>query len=57
MNELATVNLGLVRQAYRDLLAMVKPGPHPGGEDAMRIERTRAFLADLIARREKDEGT
>jgi uncharacterized protein (TIGR00288 family) len=52
MERLATVNLGLVRQAYRDLLAMVKPGPHPGGEDAVRIERTRAFLAGLIARRE-----
>jgi uncharacterized protein (TIGR00288 family) len=49
---LATVNLGLVRQSYRDLLAMIKPGPHAGGEESARIEHTRAFLADLIARRE-----
>jgi len=52
MERLATVNLGLVRQAHRDLIAMVKPGPHAGSDDALRIERTRAFLADLIARRE-----
>jgi uncharacterized protein (TIGR00288 family) len=52
MERLAAVNLGLVRQAYRDLLAMIKPGPHAGGEEVARIERTRAFLADLIAKRE-----
>jgi uncharacterized protein (TIGR00288 family) len=52
MERLATVNLGFVRQAHRDLLAMTKPGPSGGSEDATRIERTRSFLADLIARRE-----
>jgi uncharacterized protein (TIGR00288 family) len=52
MERLATANLGLVRQSYRDLLAMIKPGPHAGGEESARIEHTRAFLADLIARRE-----
>jgi hypothetical protein len=54
MERLATVNLGLVRQAHRDLIAMIKPGPHAGSDDALRIERTRAFLADLIARREAE---
>ena len=52
MERLATVNLGLVRQTHRDLIALIKPGLHAVGEDAARIERTRAFLADLIARRE-----
>jgi uncharacterized protein (TIGR00288 family) len=52
MERLADVNLGLVRQAYRDLLAMTKPGPHAGGEEVARIDRTRVFLADLVARRE-----
>jgi uncharacterized protein (TIGR00288 family) len=52
MERLAAVNLGLVRQSYRDLLAMIKPGPHAGGEEAARIEHTRAFLAELVAKRE-----
>jgi hypothetical protein len=52
MERLATVNLGLVRQTHRDLIAMIKPGLHAVGEDTARIDRTRAFLADLIARRE-----
>ncbi len=51
VERLATVNLGLVRQTYRDLAAMVKPGLHTG-EEAARTERTRSFLAELIARRE-----
>jgi uncharacterized protein (TIGR00288 family) len=51
---LSTVNLGVVRQAHRDLIAMIKPGPHAGSEDAARIEHTSAFLADLIARREAE---
>jgi uncharacterized protein (TIGR00288 family) len=54
IERLAAVNLGLVRQAHRDLIAMIKPGLHSGSEDAARIERTRAFLADLIARRESE---
>jgi uncharacterized protein (TIGR00288 family) len=52
MERLAAVNLGLVRQAYRDLLAMIKPGPHASGEEMSRIERTRTFLDELIARQE-----
>jgi uncharacterized protein (TIGR00288 family) len=52
MERLAAVNLGLVRQAYRDLLAMIKPGPHASGEEMSRIERTRIFLDELIASRE-----
>jgi len=54
MERLATVNLGLVRQAHRDLIAMIKPGPHAGSDDALRIEHTAAFLADLIARHEAE---
>jgi uncharacterized protein (TIGR00288 family) len=54
MERLAAVNLGLVRQAHRDLIAMVKPGLHGASDDAARIERTRAFLADVIARREAE---
>jgi uncharacterized protein (TIGR00288 family) len=52
VDRLASVNLGLVRQTYRDLIAMIKPGLHAVGEDTTRIEHTRAFLADLVARRE-----
>jgi uncharacterized protein (TIGR00288 family) len=54
VERLAKVNLGLVRQVHRDLIAMITPGPHAGGGEAARIERTRAFLADLIARREAE---
>ena len=55
MGRLADVNLGLVRQTHREVLAQIGPVAQVGSENLARIERTRAFLAGLIAQRERDE--
>jgi len=55
MGRLAEVNLGLVRQTYREILAQIGPVAQIGSGNLARIERTRAFLAGLIAQRERDE--
>lgn len=49
---LADANLGLVRLTYRDLSELIGPASQLGSENLARIERTRAFLAELIAGRE-----
>jgi len=55
MGRLADVNLGLVRLTYREILGQIRPVAQVGSENLVRIERTRAFLAGLIAQRERDE--
>jgi uncharacterized protein (TIGR00288 family) len=52
MSKLATVNLGLIRQTYRDLTGLIAPTAQAGGENTAAIERTRGYLAGLIAERE-----
>ena len=47
MGRLADVNLGLVRQTYRDLSGLIGPVAQVGSENLARIERTRAFLAEI----------
>jgi uncharacterized protein (TIGR00288 family) len=59
MIRLANVNLGMVRQTYRELTGLMSPvsAANAGigaADTAARVERTRAFLADLIAAREDD---
>jgi hypothetical protein len=49
---LAQVNLGIVRQTLRDLSGLIGPMTQVGSEQIARIERTRAFLGELIAERE-----
>lgn len=53
MERLAEVNLGMIRQAHREISGQASPPPQGGGDSQARIERTRAFLAGLIARREQ----
>jgi uncharacterized protein (TIGR00288 family) len=55
MSRLARVNLGLVRQTHRDILGQIGPVAQVGNGTVARIERTRAFLAGLIAEREQQE--
>lgn len=55
MSRLADANLGLVRLTYRDLSELIGPASQVGSENLARIERTRTFLAELIARRENDD--
>jgi uncharacterized protein (TIGR00288 family) len=55
MAQLADANLGLIRQTYRDLSGLLDPGAPGSSEGLSRIERTRAFLGDLIARHENDD--
>jgi uncharacterized protein (TIGR00288 family) len=63
MTRLACVNLGMIRQTYREVNALMAPmgslgqmngmaGNPPASDNTARIEHTRAFLADLIAQRE-----
>ena len=52
MERLADVNLGMIRLAYRDVTGLLGPAPQAGSDSQARIERTRGFLAGLIARRE-----
>jgi uncharacterized protein (TIGR00288 family) len=46
MGRLAAVNLGMVRMTFRELTGLAGPVTQVG--DPARVERTRAFLADLI---------
>ena len=52
MLRLADANLGLIRQTHRDLSGLIDPVAQGSSEGLARIERTRAFLGDLIARHE-----
>lgn len=60
MERLADINLGMIRQIRRELSGFVSPAnpqgalpPGGAGENAAaRIEHTRIFLGELIARRE-----
>ncbi len=52
MSQLADANLGLIRQTHRDLSGLIDPVAQGSSEGLSRIERTRAFLGDLIAQRE-----
>ena len=56
MGLLADVNLGLVRQTYREILGQIGPVAQVGNGTLARIEHTRAFLSGLIAQRERDEA-
>jgi hypothetical protein len=47
MDRLAGVNLGMVRMTFRELTGLAGPVAQVG--DPARVERTRAFLAALIA--------
>ncbi len=47
MRRLAAVNLGMVRMTFRELTSLAGPVTQVG--DPARVERTRVFLADLIA--------
>jgi hypothetical protein len=52
MARLAEVNLGMVRQAYREIASQAGPASQIGSDNLARIEHTRAFLAGLISQRE-----
>ncbi len=52
MRRLAAVNLGLIRQTYRDLAGLLGPTTPVGSENVAPLEHTRAFLAGLIAEKE-----
>jgi uncharacterized protein (TIGR00288 family) len=54
MVRLAAVNLGMVRQTYRDVTSQVGPVAQVGSETLARVERTRAFLTGLIAQHERE---
>lgn len=54
---LAETNLGIVRQTLRDLKGLLRPLTQQGAETMARIERTRIFLTDTIAQRERDTAT
>jgi uncharacterized protein (TIGR00288 family) len=56
IDRLADVNLGIVRQTFRDLRGLIGPMAQVGSEQIARIERTRAFLASRIAQREDIQG-
>ncbi len=56
MGRLAEVNLGIVRQTYREIADQISPLTQAGGDGLARAERTRAFLANLIAQQEKKDG-
>jgi hypothetical protein len=53
MRRLAEVNLGMIRQTHREITSQAGPVAQVGSENLARIERTRAFLAGLIAQREQ----
>ena len=52
MLRLADANLGLIRQTHRDLSGLIDPVAQGSSVGLARIERTRAFLSELIAQRE-----
>jgi len=52
IRRLAVVNLGIVRQTYREVADQAASLAQAGGENLARVEHTRAFLAGLIAERE-----
>ena len=52
MLRLADANLGLIRQTHRDLSGLIDPGAQGSSEGLARIERTRAWLSEVIAQRE-----
>jgi uncharacterized protein (TIGR00288 family) len=52
MLRLADANLGLLRQTHRDLSGLIDPGAQGSSEGLARIERTRAWLSEVIAQRE-----
>ncbi len=60
MDRLAEVNLGIVRQTYRELTGLIGPAGQQeaahyaaaANENLARVERTRTFLRELIAKRE-----
>ncbi|MDQ1301047.1 MAG: hypothetical protein QG637_968, partial [Chloroflexota bacterium] len=52
MGRLAEANLGMIRQTHREIASQAGPVAQVGSENLARIERTRAFLAGLIARHE-----
>jgi uncharacterized protein (TIGR00288 family) len=52
MRRLAEVNLGMIRQTHREIASQVGPVAQVGSENLARIERTRTFLAGLIAQHE-----
>jgi len=51
---LAAVNLRMIRQTCRDLVDALASGMQAVGDTGARIERTRAFLAGLVAQRESE---
>jgi hypothetical protein len=53
VRRLAAVNLGLIRQNYRDLTDLIGSAVQAGSETLARMERTRAFLASLISQAEE----
>jgi hypothetical protein len=53
MLRLADANLGLLRQTHRDLSGLIDPGAQGSSEGLARIERTRAWLSEVIAQRER----
>jgi uncharacterized protein (TIGR00288 family) len=53
MRRLAEVNLGMIRQTHREITSQAGPVAQVGSENLARIERTRTFLASLIAQREQ----
>ena len=53
MRRLAEANLGMIRQTHREITSQAGPVAQVGSENLARIERTRAFLAGLIAQREQ----
>jgi hypothetical protein len=57
IERLADVNLGIIRQLQHDLRSLMRPmaGGNLGVESLARAEQTRAYLADLVARRERPE--
>lgn len=53
MGRLAHLNLGMIRRTYRELTDLIGPLTQIGGDTLTRTERTRAFLAGLIAEQER----
>lgn len=52
MRRLAAVNLGIIRLTYREVADQAASMSQAGGENLARLERTRTFLAGLIAAHE-----
>jgi uncharacterized protein (TIGR00288 family) len=56
MTKLACVNLGVIRLTCHDLIGMVGPLIRSENVQLEQVERTRAFLLQLIAEHERDKG-